>query len=95
MQQFLRCNLSNTKPSLPPWVAFVSGARGDPARYNMQPIPQCITCTPSPRTHSSDTSETNPVGTWGLGLAPMHQRCIYNPLAGAIRTSHSDSTSRA
>ena len=48
--------------------------RGDPARYNLQPIPQCITCTPSPRTHSSETSEVNPVGTCGVCIAPMIRR---------------------
>ena len=61
----------------------------------MQLTPQGITCKPSPQTASSDTSDVYPVGTCGLSLAPMHQRGMYNPLAGAICTSHPDSTSRA
>ena len=30
----------------PLWLAFVSGPTGDPERYNTQPTPQGITCTP-------------------------------------------------
>ena len=52
------------------------GARGGDARFNRQPTPQCITCTPFPRTASSDTSEVYPVDTCRLGLAHMHQRGI-------------------
>ena len=41
-----------------------------------QPTPQGITCNPSPRSVSSDTSEVYPVGTCGLGVAHMHPRGI-------------------
>ena len=49
-----------------------------------QPTLQGITCNPSPRSVSSDTSEVYPLDTCGLGIAPMHQRGLNNPLAGAI-----------
>ena len=49
-----------------------------------QLTPQGITCKPSPQTASSDTSDVYPVDTCGLGIAPMHQRGINNPLVGAI-----------
>ena len=39
-----------------------------------QPTLQGITCNPSPRSVSSDTSEVYPVGTCELGLAHMHPR---------------------
>ena len=43
----MRGNMTMPMPSLPPlWLAFVSGPTGDPARYNTQPTPQGITCTP-------------------------------------------------
>ena len=42
----------------------------------IQPPPQGITCTPSPRAALNDTNEVYPIGTSGLDLAPMHQRCV-------------------
>ena len=34
-------------PRYPPlWLAFVSGPTGGSTRYNMQPTPQGVTCTP-------------------------------------------------
>ena len=42
--------------------------------HGTQPTLQGITCNPSPRSVSSDTSEVYPVGTCELGLAHMHPR---------------------
>ena len=39
-----------------------------------QPTLQGITCNPSPRSVSTDTSEVYPVGMCELGLAHMHPR---------------------
>ena len=42
--------------------------------HGTQPTLQGITCNPSPRSVSTDTSEVYPVGMCELGLAHMHPR---------------------
>ena len=44
--ELMKCNMANGAWHPPLWLAFVSGPTGDSTRYNMQPTPQGITCTP-------------------------------------------------